>query len=297
MDPQILLRRFCDYATLIRGYTQRTARRYSSNTKLFFSSQGVTDIQQVSPEVVRTYFYHGRQARNWSVNTFRTYHKSLVVFFRWCVKEGYLAQSPMIELEVPKLEHKLPQAVSQSDALRLLEVVYHYPAYCNAFVRHRNYAILATFIFAGLRRQELLDLKYADVDLANRTLFVHQGKGSKDRLVPIAPKLEDILGRYQAERRKLDKTCPEFFTSWKWNKGMPDTTLRRLVADMRRASGIRFSAHRLRHAFATLMLHGGCDIYSLSRMMGHSNIQTTTIYLSATAEQLQAQITKHPLNK
>ena len=65
---------------------------------------------------------------------------------------------------------------------------------------------------------------------------------------------------------------------------------------MRKSSGIIFSVHKLRHTFATLMLEGGCDIYSLSKMMGHSDIKTTTIYLAASAEHLRSQMTKHPLN-
>ena len=65
---------------------------------------------------------------------------------------------------------------------------------------------------------------------------------------------------------------------------------------MRDASRLKFTIHKLRHTFATLMLEGGVDIYSLSKMMGHSDIKTTTIYLSASAELLRSQMTKHPLN-
>ena len=65
---------------------------------------------------------------------------------------------------------------------------------------------------------------------------------------------------------------------------------------MRDASRLKFTIHKLRHTFATLMLEGGVDIYSLSKMMGHSDIKTTTIYLSASAEHLRSQMTKHPLN-
>jgi site-specific recombinase XerD len=67
------------------------------------------------------------------------------------------------------------------------------------------------------------------------------------------------------------------------------------VRKLKDASGVSFHIHMLRHTFATLMLEGGCDIYSLSRMMGHSDIKTTTIYLSATAEHLRAQMGKHPM--
>ncbi len=78
--------------------------------------------------------------------------------------------------------------------------------------------------------------------------------------------------------------------------GFTSSGLKRLVGQLKKASGLSFTIHKLRHTFATLMLEGGCDIFSLSKMMGHSDIKTTTIYLSATAEHLRSQITKHPLN-
>jgi len=71
--------------------------------------------------------------------------------------------------------------------------------------------------------------------------------------------------------------------------------IKRLFAKIKKSSGIYFTPHMLRHTFATLMLEGGCDIYSLSKMMGHSDIKTTTLYLSATVKHLQSQMLKHPL--
>ena len=206
-----------------------------------------------------------------------------------------MEKNPIVDIEVPKLEKKLPVRLTKQSALRLLEVVYNYP-YNNKFLRSRNHAIFATFIFAGLRKQELLNLKFADVDIENLTLFVRQGKGNKDRIVPISYTLAQSLKRYTDERKRLNKTCPEFFASLTLNRGYSNDGLKRLVAQMSEASGITFSVHKLRHTFATLMLEGGCDIYSLSRMMGHSDIKTTTIYLSASVQHLRGQITKHPLN-
>jgi site-specific recombinase XerD len=108
--------------------------------------------------------------------------------------------------------------------------------------------------------------------------------------------LAENLKKYLTERTRLNKTCPEFFASLNRNKGFTDIGLKRLTDGIRRAAGIQFTIHKLRHTFATLMLEGGCDIFSLSKMMGHSDIKTTTIYLAASAEHLRSQITKHPLN-
>lgn len=141
-----------------------------------------------------------------------------------------------------------------------------------------------------------MNLRYTDIDVDNLSLFINKGKGSKDRIIPISITLSIILKRYLNERQRLNKTCPEFFTSFDRNTGLTEINLKRLTEKIKLASGIKFTIHKLRHTFATLMLEGGCDIYSFSKMMGHSDIKTTTIYLSATVEHLRSQMTKHPLN-
>ena len=76
---------------------------------------------------------------------------------------------------------------------------------------------------------------------------------------------------------------------------MSDNVIKRLFAKLQQKSKLKFHPHMLRHTFATLMLEGGCDIFSLSKMMGHSDIKTTAIYLTATVKHLQGQMRKHPL--
>ncbi len=145
------------------------------------------------------------------------------------------------------------------------------------FERTRGAAILATFIFTGIRKEELRNLKLHEVDIPSRTLFVKSGKGDKGR-------------------QRLKKACPYFFTAMREDRMMGDLVIKRLIIKLREKSKIYFYAHLLRHTFATLMLEGGCDLFSLSKMLGHSDIKTTTIYLSATTAHLQLQVEKHPLN-
>jgi len=295
MDIKLLTRQFCDYSTQFRGYSSDTIKRYRQTVNYFIKNAKISEIEEINDSNVRNFFFFGRTERQWNSNSFITYHKSLVVFFRWCVQNGYMKENPADDIELPKLEKKLPPKLTRQEALKVLETVYNYP-YKYKFLRHRNYAIFSTFLFAGLRKKELLNLKYNDIDLENLSIFVYQGKGSKDRVVPIGSRLAECLDKYISERNRLNKTCPEFFASLNRNMGFTDIGIRRLVRKIKEASGINFSIHKLRHTFATLMLEGGCDIYSLSRMMGHSDIKTTTIYLAASAEHLRSQIVKHPLN-
>lgn len=295
MDMAILREKFCNYSTYIRGYSPATVRRYRTVIRLFQQRSEITHIGECTESKVREFFYRGRSERGWSASAYATYHKTLVVFFRWCVAEKFLPNSPAEAIEVPREPKALPRRLSLQDATRLLEFVAN-ASWTSEFERHRNHAILATLLHAGLRKQELLGLHLSDVDLAHQSIFVRRGKGVKDRFVPTGPSLAAILQAYLGERSRLQKSCPQFFTSLNRDQGLTDQGLKRLLHRVRQATGLRVTAHMLRHTFATLMLEGGSDIFAISKMMGHSDIKTTTIYLAATAEHLRAQATKHPLN-
>ena len=188
MKIRFLVQEFCDYSQYNKGYANDTIKRYRRVVSLFCKATGIEDLEDINAENVRRFFFDGRIARKWSSNTFVCYHKTLVVFFRWCVKQGHIEANFTDDIEIPKIEKRLPPKLTKQDALRLLEVVYNYP-YPYKFLRYRNHAIFSVFLFTGIRRKELLNLKYADIDLENLTLYVRQGKGSKDRIVPINYKL------------------------------------------------------------------------------------------------------------
>jgi site-specific recombinase XerD len=296
MYIQILAQQFYDYSLHIKGLSKDTNKRYRNIINYYCKFAKVETIDQVREEDIRAMFFHGRAERKWSPNTYICYHRSLTVFFRWCVEQKYMTRNPMTEIILPKVDRKLPPKLTKQEAFRLLEFVFNYP-YEYRYLRYRNHAIFSMFVFAGLRKGELLHLKYTDVDIENLTIFIRKGKGNKDRIIPMSYTLAQTLKTYLQERSRLKKTCPEFFTSLNRNAGFTEDGLKHLTNKLKEAVDIDFTIHRLRHTFATLMLEGGCDIYSLSKMMGHSNINTTTIYLAASVEHLRGQITKHPLNE
>jgi len=294
MNIELLLEDFCHHSKFIRGVSDSTVKRYRENISNFARSAQISHISDVTEKKVLSFFLEGRVSKNWKTATYKTYYMSLLVFFRWCVKHTYLDENYVDDLEIPKGSKSLPKKLSRQEAFKLLEVAFNYP-YTQKYLRYRNHALFSMFLFTGLRKSELLKLKLTDVDVENRSVFV-KGKGDKDRIIPLSTTLIHSLENYLKQRKKQNKSCSEFFTSSNRNQGLTDTGLKRLIIKMRDATGIYFKTHELRHTFATLMLEGGCDIYSLSKMMGHSDIKTTTIYLSATAEHLRSQVIKHPLN-
>jgi len=253
------------------------------------------EVEFITNSNMRELFFLGRAERKWKATTYLVYYNSLKVFFKWCIQEGIIRTNPIDGIDIPKLERPLPKNLTKQNAFLLLEIIQNYPHYTQ-FLRHRNYAIFSMFIFAGLRKQELLNLKVTDVDIANLSIIIRKGKGNKDRIVPMALTLVQILNRYLEQRNKLQWTSPFFFVSSTHNAGLTSQGLKLVTEQFKKATGIVFTIHKLRHTFATLMIEGGCDIYSLSRMMGHSDIKTTTIYLFASADHLRSQMTKHPMN-
>lgn len=296
MEIQTIAHHFYNYSLHIKGYSKQTIRRYKYVIDFYCKQSGIKTLDEVNVQNIRALFLHGRIERHWSSNTVLVFHKSLMVFLRWCKMEKYISSNPVEDIEKIQIEQKLPGKLTKQDALLLLEIIENYP-YKNNYLRFRNHALFSLCIHAGLRKNELLNLTYSDVDLENCSIFVRQGKGGKDRIVPISGTLAKSIERYLEQRRKWNKTCPAFFVSLLGNRGLTENGLNHIVKIIKKASPVKFSVHKLRHTFATLLLEGGCDIYSLSKMMGHSDIKTTTIYLSASVEHLRGQMMKHPLNK
>jgi site-specific recombinase XerD len=295
MQVKNLTERFYSHSLHIRGYSEATIRRYRYVLDFYIKYGTEQDVGQIKQTHIRELFLYGRSQRKWKTTTYLVFYNSLKVFFDWCVKEVLMPTNPMVGIEIPKLDNSLPKKLTKQDAFILLETIQNYPHY-NKFLQQRNYAIFSVFLFAGLRRQELLNLKLSDVDVTNLSILVRKGKGNKDRYIPISNKLAQSLDSYLNCRNKLHKTTTNFFVSSNRDAGLAVQGLKKIAEQIRQASGIWFTVHKLRHTFATLMLEGGCDIYSLSKMMGHSDIKTTTIYLYASAEHLRDQMTKHPMN-
>ncbi len=285
---------YADYALAIRNHSPVTVNCRRGVIRFFASETGIRDLADVSPDAAREFLLQGRSRRNWSSSTYWTYHKHLNVFFDWCVRQGHVAENPFAGLEKPKLEQKLPRRLSCGQAERLLDAC-RTMRFRDGFQRSRCLALVALLLYTGLRRSEALNLKMTDVNLDEGILQVIHGKGGKDRFLPLNARLIPILAAYLKERAKRQPDIPNFFVSRERGKAFGERGLRRLFDRLKARTGLDFSPHALRHTFATLMLEGGCNIYPLSRMLGHSKITTTTIYLAASTGLLARSMEKHPL--
>ena len=286
---------FCQESLLIRNNKPTTITWYkiSLSSYLKYYKGKLVYLNEITTENLREYLYYKRQ-NGWTPETFLNQHKGMKLFFKWCVNRGCLDDNPIEAIERPKLSKKLPKRIKKQEALRVIEYSFNMKT-SYRFERYRNRAVFAMMIYSGLRANEVLSLKFADIDMENRVINVNNGKGGKDRVVPMASALHRYLQEYLDDRDRIGKDSEFFFVTLRGNGIWTYKSLHRVVCRVRKGTGIDFSPHKLRHTFATLMLEGGCDLFSLQKMMGHSDIKTTTIYLSASVNMLQTQILKHPL--
>lgn len=290
-----LYKSFLYYAEAIRNYQPTTLRNYRSSFKLFERDSGLQYLEELNKEVVHAWFISGRVERKWTSVTFRHYHKHLNQFFKWLIWKKIITENYLDELEKPRMESRLPRTLAANDATKVLHASYHLN-YRYRFERYRNRAVIAIMLYAGLRKGEVCNLLLNDVSVENKTIFINQGKGAKDRIIPINQSLGMYLKEYLKDRSRIKADSLYFFPSIAKDTAFGVKGVNILVAKLREKTKLDFSAHTLRHTFATLMLEGGCDIYTLSKIMGHTKITTTTIYLYCSKAQMGKSIEMHALN-
>ena len=287
-------RTFCEYSRVFKGNTPRTIQWLKETIGYFVKDTKLERVSEINRNSIENFMLRGKLEKDWSPKTIRNRLVSLRLFLDWCVKQELLEKNPAREIDLPRLPKKLPKHLPLDDAKRLLDWTRNY-RFAYKFERSRAVAIISLFVFSGIRASELMNLKTEDIRFKDESFFIRSGKGDKDRLIPMTDDLIIVLSEYLKERDRLKRSCPYFFVSLKLDEKMGAKAIPRLVKKIREKSGIYFYPHMLRHSFATLMLEGGADIFSISKMLGHSDIKTTTIYLSATVSHLKAEVDKHPL--
>ena len=287
---------FCQHCLVMKGQSRYTVTGYRDTLRSFVKFTGASLLSDITLSSVETWISTGTCQHGWSPVTSRGRIKYMVVFVKWLVRARKLESNPLADISMPRIPRKIPRRLSREQTEELLRFVRNY-RFSSKFEGARAYAILAMFIYTGVRKRELRELELRDVDLDHGIVSVRQGKGAKDRVIAVPPQLAPVLGAYlQHRRHPRYAVLPYFFVGTKAQGKVGNKVLSRLVTKVRDASGIYFAPHMLRHTYATLMLEGGCDLFSLSKLLGHADIKTTTVYLSATVSHLQKQALKHPVN-
>lgn len=270
---------------VIRGHVVRGFIRWCQERNL----DRPQDVTRPILERYRRHLFHYRKADGQPLS-FATQQQRLVplkVFFQWLTRENFILSNPASELEVPRLHRRLPRHIlSLEEIERVLgQTLLH------GELGIRDRAIIETFYSTGIRRAELANLSLYDVDTRHGTLMVRQGKGGKDRCVPLGERACRWIERYRDEVRPALVIEPDSGHVFLHEFGGPFIyhQLGDLVKKYLRSAGISFpgSCHLFRHAMATHMLNNGADVRFLQAILGHAQLSTTEIYTHVAIAKLQ----------
>lgn len=320
--PQIL-RDFLTYHETIKGQSQLTISEYYLDLRMFLrfiklmrSELSVNirldeiDIRDVDLNLIRTitssevfdflsYLAHDRNptpdspapdlgisptARARKLSAIKSFFKYLTV------RTKQLAENPVAELEYPKLRKSLPRYLTLEQCASLLKAV-------SGPNEKRDYAILMLFLNCGIRRSELVGLNLNDV-YEDRIRVV--GKGNKERFVFFGSACRKAIDAYLPERHKRVLTDNRALFGSRDNNRISVTAVHRMIKKYLLMAGLdpdQFSAHKLRHTAATMMLSGGVDVKTVQEVLGHENLNTTQIYTHIENTELRIAAEANPLSK
>jgi integrase/recombinase XerD len=279
----------------VRGYSEQTIHNTAvavSHFARWCAERGVSRSAEVTkPLLVRyqrhLYHYRTKGGMPLSFKSQRTRLQPLRAFFKYLSKNNLVLYNPAADLEMPRLEKRLPRCVlSASEAESVINVP---DVETDLGVRDR--AILETFYSTGMRRMELVSLKLYDLDAERGTVMVRQGKGKKDRMIPIGERALAWIEKYLSDVRPSLVVEPDDGTLFITSRGEPFSGMwmSSLVREYVTAANIgkKGACHLFRHAMATLMLENGADIRFIQAMLGHADLSTTQVYTQVSIRKLK----------
>lgn len=322
-DCPLVLREFLQYHETIKGQSQRTISEYYLDLRMFLRFMKLMradmpiharlediDIKDVNIDFIQgittsdifdflSYLANDRTpnpdspvpdygispaARARKLSAIKSFYKYLTV------RTKQLTENPVADLEYPKLRKSLPKYLTLEQSAALLQSV-------SGPNEKRDYAILMLFLNCGIRRSELVGLNLTDV-YEDRIRVV--GKGNKERFVYFGIACRKAIDAYLPERQKKILTDNRALFGSRDGNRISVSAVHRLVKKALLQAGLdatQFSAHKLRHTAATMMLSGGVDVKTVQEVLGHENLNTTQIYTHIENTELKIAAEANPLSK
>ena len=212
-------------------------------------------------------------------------------FFKFLRLEGYLETDPTELIESPRIGKHLPDVLSVDEIDAMIAEI---PAGKEESLR--NHAIIETLYGSGLRVSELVDARISRINLDDALIIV-EGKGSKQRMVPMSELSVDLIREYLPQRQRLNIKPEGQDILFLNRRGAPLSRVMvfYIIRDLAAAAGIekKVSPHTLRHSFATHLLEGGANLRAIQEMLGHESIATTELYLHLDRSRLRRELLDH----
>ena len=267
---------------------ERTLRAFAA----WAAERGLVHPGEVTKPILerwqRHLFLHRKKdGKPLSTRTQITHTDPLKAFFKWLARENYILYNPASDLELPRIGRRLPQHILSVEEV---ETILAMPDITTP-MGIRDRAVLETLYSTGVRRQELINLHVHDLALDRGTVMIREGKGKRDRVIPIGERAVAWIGKYLDDVRPDLAIGGDDGTLFLTRMGTPFNPGR--LAEIVRAAvdaadiGKRGACHLFRHTMATLMLENGADIRFIQAMLGHAQLSTTEIYTQVSIRQLK----------
>ena len=303
-DPDGMGRAILDHLRFMRqtGYSEHTVQGrlfYLGKFCDWCAERGLlrpTEVTRPVLERYRQHLYH-RRGRDGAAMSFRTqymYLHAVRMLFRWAARQNRILFNPASELELPRLEKRLPRNILSAEEM---ELVLQQPNLLDP-LGLRDRAMMEVMYSTAMRRSELARLDVWDVNAQEGEVLVH-GKGNKDRVVPIGERALAWVAKYLADVRPLllhDLSEDALFLNRRGDR-VQENQVTYAVGDYVVRAGVsrRGACHLFRHTCATLMLEGGADLRFVQEMLGHVSILTTQVYTHVSIRKLkQVHAATHP---
>lgn len=322
-DCPLVLRDFLTYHENIKGQSPKTIQEYYLDLRMFLRFMVLikqempytTDLETISIKSVDLKFLErittsdvfdflsylandrikteqgsyseagiGASARARKLSAIKSFYKYLTV------RTKQLTENPVQDLEFPKIRKSLPKYLTLEESSRLLQAVQGSNA-------RRDFAILMVFLNCGIRRAELVGLNLTDI-YDDRIRVV--GKGNKERIVYMGSACKRAIDDYLVERKQIILSDNRALFGSRDKNRISESAVHRLVKKHMLAAGLdatQFSAHKLRHTAATLMLSNGVDVKTVQEVLGHENLNTTQIYTHIENTELRIASEANPISK
>ncbi len=279
---------FLRHLELEKGYSGNTLAAYRNDLEQFVQAmeeEGFSSWQQITQDVLVDYIMSLRE-REYASSTVARKIAALKSFFHFLASEEMISDDPTLNLDSPKVKKRLPVTLSYDEVERLLDAPKG-----SSPKAIRDKALLELLYATGMRVTELVSLNLEDINLATPTVRVTQGKGGKQRIIPIHDRAAEALREYLAKARRLLLKSPDEHALFLNNRGERLTRqgLWLIIKQYVREAGIKtpVTPHTLRHSFATHLLNGKADLRHVQELLGHANISTTQIYTHISSERLR----------
>ena len=254
-----------------RRYSANTIKTYTEALKSFLVFHRQLPISEITNEHVITYNNEYILKNNISASYQNQIVNAIKLFFRTVVNKKMEVEN----IHRPKGEKKLPNVLSKEEVKLILNAHHN--------IKHKT--MLSLIYSCGLRRGELLNLKPADIDSKRNLILVKQSKGKKDRIVPLSPKILEMLRSYYI----CYKPKTWLFEGRNESEPYDERSLSNVLKQALAKSNIQkpVSLHWLRHSYATHLLESGTDLRFIQELLGHSSSRTTEIYTHVSTKSLQ----------